>query len=75
VHLSFVAAAALHAHLRPDQREDLPGTVAQLTGLKPDGRLARRIAADLASLTDHAPLLSLHVGLPAWQTVEERNAS
>jgi mannitol-1-phosphate 5-dehydrogenase len=75
VHLSFVVAAALHAHLRPDQREDLPGTVAQLTGLKPDGRLARRIATDLASLTDHAPLLSLHVGLPAWQAVEERNAS
>lgn len=75
VHLCFAAAAALHCHLAPHQRTRMPQQIAQLTGLKPDGRLGALIAGSLACLTEQAPLLSLHVGVPAWDTTEERRAS
>lgn len=75
VHLCFVAAAALRSHLGPPEPGALAREVAELTGLKPDGRLGGRIAAALASLTDEAPLLSLHIGLPAWEAAQDRRAS
>lgn len=74
-HLCFAAAAALNSHLPPHQRTRLPQRIARLTGLKPDGRLGALIASSLTSLTEQAPLLSLHVGVPAWDATEERRAS
>lgn len=73
VHLTFAAAAALRSHL-PDPPTDASDVVARLTGLRPGSQVARMVQQHWAELATPAAMLSLHAGLPAWESMRRSAA-